>query len=681
MSSCSQQNEIEIEKGEKVIKKEESWRKIELQIPEEAIIVNSLTCLADGTIRIGTVDQNYENALIWDSNDKGETWISVDTDMGLTSEYGNYHYSGDGRLYIYENEKLILASHDKTESQTFSTNEGEVFYKTAISGNTLVAWIKNMYNGQTRLEIYNLQTMESRQLDNTELLELLNSAYIGSITLNSSGDTLYIAGEGIARYNFKQDSFSYLLDQEALNNLINPINENALLDEEGIMTAFSINDSEDIFFFCIEDPMKNQSKLFRCELGRWEDESQITKEQLRVYSLYGGMSIRQAALLFQEKYPNIEILFETGYTGNDGVTLSDAIRTLNTELMTGEGPDILVLDGLPSDSYVEKGILEDVSSIVEQEKEKLFYNIISATNDKETIYKVPTSFSVPIILGDAEIVNTENRKELMEVLEEKYNIEIPFTTPENLSGVAGNLFITSNILRETVDEKDLADYYNDLTRLAEHILTDKEHKATNYYNKLTYWAEGYPSVSFDQELDVYFDKAQVEIDTISRIETYMKILSICKEKGLSYQYLNRENGKQFIAQDILGINRTGKHIDVAKQFLKYYLSEGGQNVNSSGFSVIRKDMEETEFVSENRNFVGSTSRKDDPNQVLNMYTLTYLELQEIITFFEDLDTMVKDDVVVLQKIMEQADACIFEGKNPESAAKDICSEVNLYLSE
>ncbi len=46
------------------------------------------------------------------------------------------------------------------------------------------------------------------------------------------------------------------------------------------------------------------------------------------------------------------------------MTTSDAIRTLNTEVMAGEGPDILFMDGLPVNSYIEKGLLADVSDVM-----------------------------------------------------------------------------------------------------------------------------------------------------------------------------------------------------------------------------------------------------------------------------------------------------------------------------
>ena len=100
-----------------------------------------------------------------------------------------------------------------------------------------------------------------------------------------------------------------------------------------------------------------------------------------------------------------------------------------------------------------------------------------------------------------------------------------------------------------------------------------------------------------------------------------------------------------------------------------------------GFSVVRDGMETIMHVSENGDLRTATSRKDSPDKVMNMYDLTPAELQEFISFIEGLDTPVKDDSIVMQKVMEQADACLFDGKDPEKAAKDACSEVNLYLSE
>ena len=78
-----------------------------------------------------------------------------------------------------------------------------------------------------------------------------------------------------------------------------------------------------------------------------------------------------------------------GMSGSDGVTADDAIKSLNTEVLAGKGPDVLVLDGLPADSYVEKGALCDISNYVVQanESEGLFTNIMDAYTSDNKIFQ------------------------------------------------------------------------------------------------------------------------------------------------------------------------------------------------------------------------------------------------------------------------------------------------------
>ena len=44
------------------------------------------------------------------------------------------------------------------------------------------------------------------------------------------------------------------------------------------------------------------------------------------------------------------------------------LKTLNADIMAGKGPDILVLDGLPIASYMEKGLLADLSDVLDELK-------------------------------------------------------------------------------------------------------------------------------------------------------------------------------------------------------------------------------------------------------------------------------------------------------------------------
>lgn len=90
------------------------------------------------------------------------------------------------------------------------------------------------------------------------------------------------------------------------------------------------------------------------------------------------------------------------------MTESDALRTLNTEIMAGKGPDIILLDGM-SESYLEQGLLEDISDVIEEytKNDLLFENIIDAYTDKDgKVYSIPTKIKIPVVAGTTEYVSS-----------------------------------------------------------------------------------------------------------------------------------------------------------------------------------------------------------------------------------------------------------------------------------
>ena len=67
---------------------------------------------------------------------------------------------------------------------------------------------------------------------------------------------------------------------------------------------------------------------------------------LSVYTLYDSTVLRECANRFQQAYPEVMVDITVALPEGTAVTRDDAIRTLNTELLSGNGPDVLVLDGL-----------------------------------------------------------------------------------------------------------------------------------------------------------------------------------------------------------------------------------------------------------------------------------------------------------------------------------------------
>ena len=88
------------------------------------------------------------------------------------------------------------------------------------------------------------------------------------------------------------------------------------------------------------------------------------------------------------------------------MTREDAIKKLNTQVLAGEGPDVLLLDGLPLDAYTEKGMLRDLRPVLASlGEEELFSNIVDGFTAKDgAVYALPMCIRVPLLVGDRESI-------------------------------------------------------------------------------------------------------------------------------------------------------------------------------------------------------------------------------------------------------------------------------------
>ena len=109
----------------------------------------------------------------------------------------------------------------------------------------------------------------------------------------------------------------------------------------------------------------------------------IPEQQVSIYSLTENYAVRQAVSLFQKQHPEAYVRYEIGLNTGSGMTSEDAVKNLNTRIMSGSGPDLLVLDGLPRRSYEEKGVLMDLTEIAGgmSGEEALFPNLVEACRE------------------------------------------------------------------------------------------------------------------------------------------------------------------------------------------------------------------------------------------------------------------------------------------------------------
>lgn len=69
---------------------------------------------------------------------------------------------------------------------------------------------------------------------------------------------------------------------------------------------------------------------------------------------------------------------------------------------------MLILDGMPIDSYIEKGILADISDVVDEidTQDGILPNIKEGSKKDGKIYAMPVRFLIEIVEGDSSAVGS-----------------------------------------------------------------------------------------------------------------------------------------------------------------------------------------------------------------------------------------------------------------------------------
>lgn len=140
---------------------------------------------------------------------------------------------------------------------------------------------------------------------------------------------------------------------------------------------------------------------------------------LRVWGLYADDDIQRVIGVFAQSHPDIYITYEHPLSEDTGMTREDAMKVLSTELATGNGPDVLLLDDLPYDTYVEKGVLADLTATLDGTGERYMDVVRESYRRDGGQYAMPMAMSIPVLMGAKDkIQNISGLEQLAELMEQ-----------------------------------------------------------------------------------------------------------------------------------------------------------------------------------------------------------------------------------------------------------------------
>ncbi len=430
------------------------------------------------------------------------------------------------------------------------------------------------------------------------------------------------------------------------------------------------------------------------------DISAIPEHELSVYSLRENGALRVAINLYQQANPDTYLNYEVGMTGMDGITREDAVRNLNTALLSGDGPDILVLDGLPIESYIEKGILMDLSADISAKNPSgsLYENITNSYKNDKGICAVPTFFAFHLCAGE-DVSGIDNLTALADKVE-----DLRRENPEgNIVGsylekeIVTRLYDISSpgFIKEdgSIDKESLTNYLTQAKRIWDVESEDLDaEKVKQRAENSDYFAEMLGRDDWCSRVGMYdtgYMSGECRIifgEEDSIAWGYTDVYSVFKtlNEEMDIRVLSGFSGNVFIPKTVMGVNASGSQKEVAADFVMSMLSKELQTeARNDGFPVNREAVaEQLEEYEPEETYGWISSSDEDGNMIdLEIKWLDEAERARFETMLESLDTPAKLDENVKDTVIDVG-ADVLKGRmSVDEGVNEIVNRVQIYLAE
>jgi len=398
-------------------------------------------------------------------------------------------------------------------------------------------------------------------------------------------------------------------------------------------------------------------------------------DTLTVYSLEKSELIIDMIAEFKMQHPKIDVRYETGEGGKGSTLLSDHIRALNTKILAGDGPDILVLDGLPAQSYVKKGILADLSPVLSDVSGELQENIVSNYRQGNQIYMLPLRYMIPMIATsgqNAQIFSSLSNLVAYCEAEEGNEVIVPGIPYSYVLELLYFNFPPQIVSEDgSVNKENLLNFICLAKRFceAEGAAASEESSGEVFKFRTDGRKRGY----FDGvNLSMYEYGMQmlafINITGIYGLSTYPQLVELRGGALLGNKGIFFPNG-------VISVNaHTGKK-ELAYQFIKDVFSYDMQRIHSSnaGFSLYGKVLVEDASIDCSHMLFSSGS------QTLKHFSRK--DAKKMIEIAKVVQVPVERNQPVFRIIQDAVCACLRGEQDEEATLKEIVERVQLYYFE
>ena len=397
-------------------------------------------------------------------------------------------------------------------------------------------------------------------------------------------------------------------------------------------------------------------------------------EVLKLYAVEESYLLQNAVALYHRTHPEVMIETEYAYSLDDSYSnveydYNEVYQKLNTMLMSGDAPDILVLDHLNPDSFIEKGLLADLSGVLApmEEDGELLKNITDSYRAEDGgTYVIPLQFGFSYITGrDITAADMQSIETLAAFLKGKQESYMGCKTVEDMVDLFYPYFCDDIVKEKTLDKDVLREKLEAMKIIADNCgivekYDDKNNRRHNIWDlaseiklAIEKGAAGFNDCMFDVAITDYI-------------------------KG---EFAAFEN--QFIPSLETAVCTKSQKQETAKDFIRFALSEQIQDQDYySGFPVNARSLEKLTLRDRSDMAAVTTIEGDDGSEVMfEIKAFPEATAQRLAEICKTVSRPVKEDAKIREVLIDSLGSYLRGQGSLEDAVSEIEKGLNMYLAE
>ncbi len=418
--------------------------------------------------------------------------------------------------------------------------------------------------------------------------------------------------------------------------------------------------------------------------------SEITSE-LKIYSLDKNDTLSQIVGDFASANRNIKVSYQ--YGRRNGTSYSDAMKEFTTRMLSGDAPDIIMIDGMDIQNLNERNMLCDLSKYqdVWMPEEGLYENTALWNRIDDKIYSVSCKFRVPAVAADKKKIGSiksfhdlaEEVKRIREDEDPVYSI-LNIWDPE--AYVKLGMIYEGNELMKNLSREKLISFISDCETIAKNDI-DRQ-------NGMTIGFPSFPIIPNEYEFtETYYsyliDKNGLAAGTVNGFDNEYNILlstSDVNQSGIEYRLGMNDDNRSFVPVCSLAVTEAGKNREEALHFLASALTADSQKIeNYDGFPVNNGAYDFFFRLYRSHNvdleYFAVYSRNNDEGDFFEERWPNTTENASLTKYLKSLDEPIVTDYVSLSMIQEAFEKCDTGVMTPEQAADAVLGQLDLKMKE